>query len=403
MHGMSPRERSMLIELDERLHEQWGLGRNVLLSWCPEQDGISLLQIPYYAVSEYASHDEPESVNRSTQSRRHASEAILTSLLTGERCLNASQLDKSARLLGIDKIHLRLRTSVHHNPALQRVIEQMFKRYSISYVPSRAVVLLDIVGFSQYSPFEQMIQLNSLSYSINTAHSKLASQGIGVDFSRSTTGDGFYIWNHDVTVGANVNLYQFMHLVLADNAIARGKARENCVPKLRAGFHAGPCYEFYQAEGLSPTLYNYIVGDVTVGLARMVDHALAGQILVGEFDETMPLGDELSSGTVRVNSIDFVMRARSALEQLTGLELSGERIDAIRCYLTGAQIEHDQFTVRRIVITDKHGATRNIYNAKLNVYRDNADPIFLGIEDRKLGASLAHAERTEHVRPLAIS
>ena len=49
-------------------------------------------------------------------------------------------------------------------------------------------------------------------------------------------------------------------------AIARHKAKGNTVPKLRACFHVGSCYEFHQSEGLNPTLYHYIVGDVTVEL-----------------------------------------------------------------------------------------------------------------------------------------
>ena len=78
---------------------------------------------------------------------------------------------------------------------------------------------------------EQMMQLNSLSYSLNSAQSKLLTQRIGVDFSRTTSGDGFYIWNRDLTLNGNVNLYHFMQLVLADNAIAHKKARHNTVPR----------------------------------------------------------------------------------------------------------------------------------------------------------------------------
>src|SRR5690606_40569555 len=102
-------------------------------------------------------------------------------------------------------------------------------------VPCRAVALFDIVGFSLLSPFEQMTQLNSLSYSLNSAQSKLLDKRIGVDFARSTTGDGFYVWNRDLDFDANVNLYHLMYLVLADNAIARRKAERNTVPRLRAG------------------------------------------------------------------------------------------------------------------------------------------------------------------------
>lgn len=391
---MSLRERSTLIELDKRLHEQWGLGQNVLLNWCPEEDGLSLLLIPHYAVAEYASQGTRAGNGRGGQ----PSEDFLRSLLTGRRRLSREQMDKAARLLGIEKTHLRLRSSVLGSAAQQHVVEQMIKRYSISYVPSRAVVLFDIVEFSLLSPFEQMMQLNSLSYSMNSAQSRLASQHIGIDFSRSTTGDGFYVWNRERSLEANLNLYQFMHLVLADNAIARSKTRQNSVPRLRAGFHVGPCYEFHQAEGLNPTLYHYIVGDVTVELARMIEHALPDQILVGEFEQTMPLGDELVDGTMRLDSIDFVMRATGALGQLTGLELSGDRIDSIKCYLTGARLDSGEFTVRRIVVNDKHGITRHVYNAKVNIHRRNAESILLGIEDRKLGGSLAQAEHSELLR-----
>ncbi len=107
----------------------------------------------------------------------------------------------------------------------------MVKRYSITYVPNRGVCLFDIVGFSLLPPFEQMMQLNSLSYSLNSAQSKLLTKRIGVDFSRTTTGDGFYIWNRDLTLEGNVNLYHFMQLALADNAIAQKKAQHNTVPQ----------------------------------------------------------------------------------------------------------------------------------------------------------------------------
>ena len=267
----------------------------------------------------------------------------------------------------------------------------MVKRYSITYVPNRGVSLFDIVGFSLLSPFEQMMQLNSLSYSLNSAQSKLLSKRIGVDFSRTTTGDGFYIWNRNLTLEGNINLYHFMQLVLADNAIAHKKAQHNNVPRLRACFHVGSSYEFHQAEGLNPTLYNYIVGDVTVELARMIERALPGQILVGDFRTEMPA--DRQSGALPVDSVDFVDMATRTVGQLAGIELSGERVDAIRCYLTGPRLTNGEFTVRRIVINDKHGISRRVYNAKVNIYRQNAEPILLGIEDRVLDPDSAARRR----------
>jgi hypothetical protein len=43
-----------------------------------------------------------------------------------------------------------------------------------------------------------------------------------------------------------------------------------------------------------------------------------------------------------------------------------------------------QFNIRRLLIRDKHGLSRVAYNAKVNIYRELAQPILLGIEDRKL-------------------
>jgi hypothetical protein len=392
---MSLKERSDLIYLDKALHRLWGLGQNVILCWCPEAEGISLIAIPHYAVAELA-HRSAGSGSEGEPRDTGPSKSFLESLLSGRRLLTPRQMDNVVRLLGVDRTHLPLRVALTANPAHERIIEKMIKRYSITYVPSRAVALFDIVGFSLLSPFEQMTQLNSLSYSLNAAQSKLHDKRIGVDFARSTTGDGFYIWNRDLDLDANINLYHLMYLVLADNAIARHKAAHNTVPKLRACFHIGSSYEFHQSEGLNPTLYHYIVGDVTVELARMIDRALPSQILVGDFHAHLA-GNAVDAGDI--DAMNFVLRSTGALSQLKGLELSGERVDSIKSYLTGTRLANGEFTVRRITVNDKHGISRQVFNAKANIYRRNAAPILLGIEDRAIDPNQMSADRSEHLTP----
>jgi hypothetical protein len=220
---------------------------------------------------------------------------------------------------------------------------------------------------------------------------------VRIDFARSTTGDGFYVWNRDQTLDANITLFHFMHLALADNAIAQSKAEGNAIPRLRACFHIGGSYEFPQAEGLSPTIYNYIVGDVTIELARMIDEALPEQILVGDFKAEMPFLDGESPGWVTLDSIDFVARATHRVAQLRGIELSGERVEVIRSYLTGARLNNGEFTVRRISIDDKHGIRRIVYNSKANIYRHTADPILLGKEDREVTEEMGFATSSAHI------
>jgi hypothetical protein len=383
---MGLRQRSNLVHLERCLHEQWSLGQNSILSWAPLDDGILVLVVPHYAIAEYTAAPSDARPHR-------VSASFIMELISGERQLTLTQMQKVAKLLDVEAKYLPLRQPLSGHPVETQIIEKMIRRYGINYVASRAVTMFDIVGFSLLTPFEQMTQLNSLSYSLNSAHAKMLERDIGINFARSSSGDGFYVWNREHGLDANVNLYHFMHIVLADNAIARSKAMSKAVPRLRACFHVGSCYEFHQAEGLNPTIHDYIVGDVTIELARMIEAAVPGQILVGDF-----LADLASTGTgfaldgqvgsrVYLDAVTFLDRAQGRLEKLSGLVLSGEKVSGIKCYLTGERLESGEFNIRKLEIRDKHGLSRVAYNAKVNIYREHAHPILLGIEDRKLAES----------------
>ena len=377
---MGLKERSNLVHLEQCLNKEWSLGQNTILSWTPRDDGIMILVVPHYAIAEYTARTTDDSSKPLQGSAR-----FITELISGDRQLTLPQMQKVARLLEIEPRFIPLRQALTNHPVETEIIEKMIRRYGINYVANRAVTLFDITGFSLLTPFEQMTQLNSLSYSLNSAHAKMLELDVGINFARSSSGDGFYIWNRDNGLEANVNLYHFMHLVLADNAIARSKSTSNTVPRLRACFHVGSCYEFHQAEGLNPTIHHFIVGEVTIELARMIDAAMPGQILVGDFLANLSAQhtDEVQS-QIHLDAVMFLQRAQGNLSKLSGLELSGEKVTAIKCYLTGERLEDGTFNIRRLNITDKHGLTRTAYNAKVNIYRESARPILLGIEDRKL-------------------
>ena len=382
---MGLRQRSNLVHLESGLHQHWALGQNNILSWTPLDDGILILVVPHYGIAEYTS---PQRDSNKAQVSAH----FITELISGDRQLSLPQMQKVARLLDVEPVHLKLRQPLSGHPTETKIIEKMIRRYGINYVASRAVTLFDIVGFSLLTPFEQMTQLNSLSYSLNSAHAKMLEQDVGINFARSSSGDGFYVWNRDDGLEANINLYHFMHIVLADNAIARSKSTSKVVPRLRACFHVGACYEFNQAEGLNPTMHDFIVGDVTIELARMIDAALPGQILVGDFmaDISADYIDPVQT-QANLDAVMFLQRAQGNLAKLSGLELSGERVTAVKCYLTGEDMGGGQFNIRRLHIKDKHGLSRVAYNAKVNIYRETAQPILLGIEDKKLVTAVAPA------------
>ena len=376
---MGLRQRSNLTHVENALRAHWKLGQNSILSWVALDQSILILVVPHYAIAEFVSPQDgtmPPLV----------SPRFVTELISGDRQLTIQQMQKVARLLNTEPINIPLRDPLEGSVIETQIIEKMIRKYSINYVPSRAVTLFDIVGFSLLTPFEQMTQLNSLSYSLNSAHAKMLEANVNIDFARSSSGDGFYIWNRDEGLEASVNLYHFMHIVLADNAIARSKSSTKSVPRLRACFHVGSCYEFHQAEGLNPTTHDFIVGDVTIELARMIDAALPGQILVGDFmaDIEVPLDNGEMQIIPNIDAVTFLERSQGNLAQLSGIELSGEKVSAIKCYLTGEKLGDGQFNIRRLTISDKHGLSRVAFNAKVNIYRDNAEPILLGIEDRKL-------------------
>lgn len=389
------RQRSNLIELDRHLHELWSLGKNFILGWCPTSEGIDVLVVHHYAIADYTFEKAESSGDKSFLP--DDTHAFAIRMLTGSRQLDARHLAHAASLFGCEPRRIKLRQPLVDNPVETQVVDRLVQRYSVSYVPNRAVALFDIVGFSLLSPFEQMTQINSLSHSMNSAHSKMLTKRMNINFARSSTGDGFYIWNRDLEPEANTQLYHFMHLVLADNAIARSKAQGRTVPELRAGFHIGSCYEFYQAEGLNPAMHSYIVGDVTIELARMIDRALPGQILVGEFQAGAIVNDDTELRPADVDSIQFIEIAQRNLSQLNGLELAGDAIASIKCYLTGRAQPDGTFTIRKLALNDKHGLTRNVFNAKINIYRIGGEPILLGIEDRILRGDEFMVTTVEHI------
>jgi hypothetical protein len=358
----------VVLLIEDALRDLWNLGRNLVLVWSDggKAGGIDVLAVPHYAIALPVAGEDGSYVQK---------------LLAGPKQLAAAELYAASDRMGYPVSHIPLPSNTRIDP---HEVTELVKRFGITYVEDRAVALFDIVGFSLYSPLEQVTQLNSLSYSVNSAHSKMLSKQIDISFARTTTGDGFYVWNRDRSIQANINLYHFMHLVLADNAIARSKSRGNVTPVLRTAFHVGGHYEYYQSEGLSPTIYSYIVGDVTIELARLIERAIRGQVIVGDFQVPMP--DDETKQQVRVNPESFIERTQKTLSSLEGLVLSGEPVDAIKCYLTGSKAHNGDYSITKYLITDKHGLTRHAYNAKINIYRNNAEPIFLGVQDQDLAA-----------------
>ncbi|CAN5144932.1 hypothetical protein BH11PSE10_BH11PSE10_07300 [soil metagenome] len=377
--------REHIIGLDQRLYGLWHLGEQLIFAWTPTPAGLRLLVGPHPLLTEFAQGSEgadggadggEEGVERRT--------ALLNGLLANSAALPPLQFEQMALEMGLVPTELDLGLDPAASLGLG-LVAAILTRYGIQLVEDRAVILLDAVGFSLLTPLQQVVQLNSLSCSVNAAYALLLNREININFARTTTGDGFYIWNRLRGIEANVELYQLLQFILADNALARERARRPAsVPQLRAAFHVGSHYEFYQSEGLNPTSFSYLVGQVTIALARMIERALPGQILLGKFSTLMR--DARSRALQRIDSAGFAERARRPMRDLNGLALAGAEINEIACYLTGHRDAAGDFGISEFEITDKHGQPHRVYNAKINIHRRAGAPIYLGLQEGDLAS-----------------
>jgi len=378
----------LLARLEEELNVHWDFGRNLVLAWCLRGDAIDIIMFPHYDVG---------NVQRVRETKRSGAEGFFQNLVSGSKRLSVRSFENALKALEISAVRVQL-------PGLKALrgrrhfakIEVLIQRYGVTFYEARAVALFDIVGFSKLTAFERLAQLNSLAYSCNAAQSKFKQHSSRFDFANSTTGDGFYVWNRDDGVNANIDLYSYVHLILADNALARQKAENRTAgaPLLKTAFHIASYYELFHANQLRPSKFNYIVGDATIELARIVEKAVPGQILIGDFDSA---GCE-SVGSASMNALSFIEKVQPRTSKLRGLKLSGQQVEQIRCYLTGPQRPGGGYSIRQFRITDKHGYQRTVYNAKLNIHRLQAPPIFLGLMD----SSLSKFERQSNVEAVGI-
>lgn len=394
-------QRGNLKTLEQTLRRQWRLGQNIVLCWSADERGLLVIFVPHYFLGNYcASGDAATTMGEDN-------EAFVRKLISGRRRKTREQLFTISERLDVAPTFIKLNTALTEEKNVLEAVEQLIKRYGLSYVESRAVLLLDIVEFSLYTPFEQASQLNSLSYSLNSAYNKLLAQGIEINFARTTTGDGYYIWNRDLGPSANQDLFYFMLLIVADNAVARAASQGNTVPVIRTAYHIGGHYELYQAEGVNPTVFSYIVGDVTIELARMVDLALPHQILIGDFHcespSWQPDADGQASSRVApmVSAPAYVGSCNRGLPALRGTHLSGKAINSLACHLTEGT-EHPEKSgpgPRRFRIVDKHGLSRHAYNLQIFIELEGQS-LALGLDDSQLPHNSSHSLSGEAAVPV---
>jgi hypothetical protein len=332
-----------LLQIETQLRKQWRLGQNIVLCWCPDPNGLLLILVPHYFLGNFTAK-KPSGSDESAHN-----EHFIRQVISGSRRRTHEELFDIARRLHVSTTFIRLEEPLHNDAELLEQAETVISRYGIGFVERRAVLLFDIAEFSLHSPFEQASQLNSLSYSMNSAYNKLQREGVEVNFARTTTGDGYYVWNRDIGPYPDLDLLIFLLLILVDNAVARSEASGATVPVIRSAFHIGSHYELFQAEGVNPTVFSYIVGDVTIALARMLNHAKAGQVLMGDFQAPLPerMGQHDAS--------EFLKTALREIAELRHLKIGDKQLSYLSLLSDSCGGEHPTM----LSFKDKHGITHS--------------------------------------------
>ena len=203
--------------------------------------------------------------------------------------MKAEAFEDLRKLLAVEpwEIHCEFRVGSKRDEVPWQTVERLVRRYAIMETTNRAVILLDIVGFSKLTSIQRIAQLNSLEYSINISQRLLQQNGLSVELAKSTTGDGFYIWNRET--GADGE-YRAVHRPDLHSGRQRPVPyqghqvlRARCCGRPSAS--AAICHTI-RSTGMMPRGYDYIVGDVTISLARLIEKARPKQVLIGEFKDT---------------------------------------------------------------------------------------------------------------------
>ncbi|MEK9944980.1 MAG: hypothetical protein VW999_03235 [Alphaproteobacteria bacterium] len=373
--GLSKANRT---ELETGLKRVTGLGTTVLVGWRYVTEGLELLHVSTYELPTIAKRFE--------------------SLLHPARYLPDQNDWKQALTSGCRATKLKLSFGLNENAEIQRFINDLLGQYSVTEIDTRAVALYDMVSFSLYSPFEQVTQINVLSNAIMRAANVCRRAEMPIDVRLSTTGDGFYVWNNQTGLWADVALFCATSLAIAHTQAARKLAEARAVPRLRVCFGMGSHYEYYQSSGAERS--SYIVGDVTIELARLIGSALNDQLLFSDAVRDLT-GDDLEWGQgYGVTSIDapaFAALGQEHLQKLKGVGLPGGKISSIKSYLTGPRQGENAFAIRKYYVTDKHGLNHGCYNAKLNTTLEGGADLRYGLLDRDLEGFKSSFDENEDI------
>ena len=362
----------LLTKINDLFFELWSFGSNALVSWSATRHGIEILSIPKIRL--FTLKEPHERV------------------FTGSRRLDPEHMRSVAKSLEVQPVEIRLdfpigddKAGLNHDD-----VGNLFENYTTMKTSHRAVVLLDIVGFSKHTPEAQASQLSTLEFALNIAEESCKQKLLPIEMRRSTTGDGFYIWNRRTGPDADIALFVLMSMFITYyTALKRGIREKDATPELRAAASIGSHYTFFNPRRNAVDSDEYIVGDVTISVARLIGKTKSNQIVIGAFSR--PGHD----GKLVYSAEHVVGLANMELEKFRGMHLFGNPVDRFAFYLTGPKRQDGSYVNQRMRVVDKHGFEHLCYNAKVNVFVKGDDPYYTGLRHIDLAGKKPQVPQTK--------
>ena len=333
-----------LNKIKETVEKNWDNGQNIVIGWCPGQNFVDIV------------------VNSIEKSVLYFEE--YPRIFKGSRILTASQIEQICKIMDITPTRIYIPGIIgndKYNISVE-TINNFIKRYCISYTENRAVILFDIVRFSLQSPLAQLVQLKKLEGYISKVETIMEKNGIPVDLCRSTTGDGFYIWNHNIGTEHDMRTFIAFSLIIIMNNLSEVK-----IP-LRSAFAIGSHFTFHNIDKNIPRGVEYIVGDVTIKLSRIISECNENQILIDSFVIQY-----------RGKNLGVVRFLQFCQELFSNVEKFMYDNDEVLIFGVNVPLNSENRALSYDII-DKHGFSHSVCNLKLNALIGSQSHVTLGID-----------------------
>ncbi len=368
-------------ELVSAIQNIWRFGANFIVGWNKTEAGVRLVYL--------ADHSLPRVAK------------TLPQVLKLRRYIDTDKALATLLAAGCKQVDFALNNPVPEGQSAVHKVDDLLRRYSATFCPNRAVALYDIVSFSIHSDLEQIALINSLSHNLVSAAAYCAELGMPIDASLSTTGDGFYIWNRNEGLAADIALYAATILALAKCSGARKDDSRDVAPQVKCCFHIGSEVEYFQTSGTGQELTGFIVGDVTISLARMIAATVPKQFVLGNFKRELDEGDAdwaRAIGSDVVDTHTFLALSQMELVKLIDAPVPGGTIETISNFLTGQKISDREFAMKKYQVVDKHGVQHRCFNTRLNIQTSAGSTFSAGVEDGELTGFKGEHLANEDVR-----